>query len=211
MAKLYYRYGTVNSAKTLNLLAVAHNYLAQGKKVLLVKPAIDARWDQVSIRTRAGLEARADLLIDGAELDLDVFEGASCVLVDECQFLLPSIIDQFSQLAHACTYPPYNRKGIPVLCYGLRSDFRRELFPAAKRLMELADSIEEIKTICHFCERKAIFNLKFIGGWAVETGDSVDLGGEEKYVAACTACYNEQIWKARRAAGAKGGSVFCRR
>lgn len=198
MAKLYFRYGTVNSAKTLNLLAVAHNYRAQGKRVVLAKPAVDVRWDQATIRTRAGLEMRADLVIDGEELDLDFFDGAACVLVDECQFLAPGVIDKFSRLAHACTYPPYGRKGVPVLCYGLRTDFRRELFPAAKRLLELADSLEEIKTICQFCERKAIFNLKFVNGQATQSGPSVDLGAEEKYVAACTACYEEQIWKSRK-------------
>jgi thymidine kinase len=200
MAKLYFRYGTVNSAKTLNLLAVAHNYRAQDKRVILVKPAVDARWDAAAIRTRAGLAMPADLVISDSVIDLDFFDGAACVLVDECQFLAPAVIDQFSQLAHACTYQPYGRKGIPVICYGLRTDFRRELFPASRRLMELADSIEEVKTTCQFCERKALFNLKYSAGQATELGAVVDLGAEEKYVAACTACYNEQIWRAKKAA-----------
>jgi thymidine kinase len=201
MAKLYFRYGTVNSAKTLNLLAVVHNYRAQGKRVVLVKPALDSRWGRAIVRTRAGLEMPADMVVDGPAVDLDFFDGAACVLVDECQFLAPEIIDQLSCLAHACTYPPYNRQGVPVICYGLRTDFRRELFPASKRLMELADSIEEVKTVCQFCARKAIFNLKYSNGKATDTGPAVDLGAEEKYVAACTACYTEQHWAARRATG----------
>jgi thymidine kinase len=199
MAKLYFRYGTVNSAKTLNLLAVAHNYRAQGKRVMLVKPALDKRWDPDLIRTRAGLEARADVIVAGNTIKLDQFDEAACVLVDECQFLASAVIDQFSCLAHACTYSPYNRKGVPVICYGLRTDFRRELFPAAARLLALADSIEEIKTICHYCEHKAIFNLKLANNAAVDTGPAIELGSEEKYVAACAACYEAQHWTARKA------------
>lgn len=200
MAKLYFRYGTVNSAKTLNLLAVAHNYRQQGKRVILVKPALDTRFGATWIATRAGLKEHADILVpNGSKISFDFPEDTACVLVDEVQFLHSDCIDQFSNLAHACTYRPYNRRGIPVICYGLRTDFRRQAFPASQRLMELADSIEEVKTICHYCESKAIFNLKLAGGLATMDGPSVELGAEEKYVAACADCYHEQHWKANKA------------
>lgn len=200
MAKLYFRYGTVNSAKTLNLLAVAHNYRQQGKRVILVKPALDTRFGADWIAARAGLKEHADILVPtGEKISFDFPEDTACVLVDEAQFLDPACIDQLSNLAHACTYRPYSRRGIPVICYGLRTDFRRQFFPAARRLMELADSIEEIKTICHYCESKAIFNLKLVDGVATVDGPSVELGDQEKYVAACADCYHEQHWKANRA------------
>lgn len=190
MAKLYFRYGTVGSAKTLNLLAVAHNYRQQNKKVLLLKPELDTRFGKDIIKTRAGLEAPVDVLVptDGP-CALPDLNGVVCVLVDEAQFLSVAAVDQLHNLAHACTYPPYHRAGVPVICYGLRTDFRRQLFPASQRLLELADSIEEIKTICTFCLRKAIFNLKLCDGEPTLAGPSVELGCEEKYLPVCAACY----------------------
>lgn len=193
MAKLYFRYGTVSSAKTLNLLAVAHNYRQQGKKILLVQPELDTRFGRGVIKTKAGLEQPADILAPvTGELHLPSLDDVVCLLVDEAQFLSPQAIDQLHCVAHACTYPPYNRTGVPVICYGLRTDFRRELFPASKRLMELADSIEEIKTVCHFCLRKATFNLKIRAGVPVLDGPIVELGCEEKYLPVCGSCYVEQ-------------------
>jgi len=190
MAKLYFRYGTVGSAKTLNLLAVAHNYRQQNKKVLLLKPEIDARFGKDIIKTRAGLEAPADIVAPTqGPFTVPDLNSVVCILVDEAQFLSLEAIDQLHAIAHACTYPPYNRDGVPVICYGLRTDFRRHLFPASQRLMELADSIEEIKTICTFCLRKAVFNLKLCGGQPTLEGPSVELGCEEKYLPACAACY----------------------
>lgn len=190
MAKLYFRYGTVGSAKTLNLLAVAHNYRQQGKKVLLVKPALDTRFGKDIIKTRAGLEAVADVLVPPTgPCTFPDLNGVVCALVDEAQFLSVEAVDQLHNLAHACTYPPYHRTGIPVICYGLRTDFRRQLFPASQRLLELADSIEEIKTICTFCLRKAIFNLKLCDGAPTLDGPAVELGCEEKYLPVCAACY----------------------
>jgi thymidine kinase len=190
MAKLYFRYGTVGSAKTMNLLAVAHNYRQQDKKVLLLKPAVDIRFGKDIIKTRAGLEAPADVLVPPTgKCALPDLNDVVCLLVDEAQFLSVEAIDQLHCVAHACTYPPYNRTGIPVICYGLRTDFRRQLFPASQRLLELADSIEEIKTICTFCLRKAVFNLKLCDGNPTLDGPSVELGCEEKYLPACAACY----------------------
>lgn len=193
MAKLYFRYGTVGSAKTLNLLAVAHNYRQQNKKVLLVKPEIDTRFGKDIIKTRAGLQEQADILVPphAAIADLNLADVV-CVLVDEAQFLSIPAIEQLHGVAHACTYPPYNRRGVPVICYGLRTDFRRNLFPAAQRLLELADTIEEIKTVCTFCEKKAVFNLKLRDGQATLDGPAIELGCEEKYIAVCAACYDRK-------------------
>lgn len=192
MAKLYFRHGTVGSAKTLNLLAVAHNYRQQGKEVLLVKPELDTRFGQDIIKTRAGLEMKADVLAPPVGLiRLPALDGIACILVDEAQFLCPDAIDQLHHIAHAAVAPESPR-GIPVICYGLRTDFRTKLFPAAQRLFELADSIEEIKTICTFCLRKAVFNLKLLAGKPTLAGPSVELGCEEKYLPACADCYADQ-------------------
>ncbi len=186
MAKLYYRYGAVGSAKTLNLLAVAHNYRQQGKEVLLVKPSLDDRFGRAHIKSRAGLEKSADILVDK---DTDLlscnFEGISCILVDEAQFITANIIEQFRDITLL-----YN---IPVICYGLRTDFKRHLFEGSLRLLELADSIEEIKTTCAFCNRKAVYNLKHSNGIATTDGPTIDLGAEEKYFPACACCYSEQL------------------
>lgn len=193
MAKLYFRYGTVNSAKTLNLLAVVHNYRAQGKKVLLVKPAMDTRWGLEYVQTRAGLKMPADLILqDNGVIDSQALEDVVCVLVDEAQFLTNWIVEQLAYIAH-------HNPCIPVICYGLRTDFRTKLFPASARLLELADSIEEIKTTCHYCNKKAIFNLKLVSGLASRDGPAVELGAEEKYQPACPRCYAAQHHKAAKA------------
>jgi thymidine kinase len=185
MAKLYFRYGTVASAKTLNLLAVAHNYRQQGKRVILAKPALDSRFGMCVIKTRAGLEMLADKVIPASGAwSFDSLENCACILVDEAQFLQSSDIDIFYNVAHG--------RNIPVICYGLRTDFRTHAFPAAKRLFELADSIEEVKTTCHYCLRKAIFNLKLVDGKPTKEGPSVELGCEEKYLPACASCYEQQ-------------------
>jgi thymidine kinase len=186
VAKLYFRYGTVGSAKTLNLLAVAHNYRQQGKRVVLLKPSLDHRFGSEKIRSRAGLEAMADILLgDNTRFHPSFFDGVHCVLVDEAQFLKLMVVDQLREVTR--------NLNIPVICYGLRSDFRGHLFEGSKRLMELADSIEEVKSTCAFCNRKAIMNLKHIGGVPTLQGASIDLGAEEKYYPACYACYREQL------------------
>lgn len=185
MAKLYFRYGTVGSAKTMNLLAVAHNYRHQNKQVLLLKPSLDDRFGIDSITSRSGLTMDADLLVsENTVLEPSSLEGVHCVLVDEAQFLSISFIDQLRQIsAH---------DGIPVICYGLRTDFKSRLFTGAKRLFEVADSIEEVKTTCAFCNRKAVFNLKFSNGLPTTEGPTIDLGADEKYLPACSVCYSEQ-------------------
>lgn len=186
MAKLYFRHGTVGSAKTLNLLAVAHNYRQQGKEILLLKPELDDRFGKEQIKSRAGLEMPADVLIrKDTDLFLLDFEGVDCILVDEVQFMASHIIEQFRTISV--------EKGIPVICYGLRTDFRSNLFEGSKRLLELADSIEEVKATCHFCNRKSIMNLKHVDGVAVSDGPVVQLGAEESYFPACYSCYQQQL------------------
>lgn len=200
MPKLYFRYGTVGSAKTLNLLAVAHNYRQQNKRVLLVKPEIDTRFGRDIIKTRAGLEAEADILApETGEINFPGLDAVVCVLVDEAQFLPPEAVDQLYNLAHACTYPPFGRSGIPVICYGLRTDFRQQLFPGSRRLLELADTIEEVKTVCNFCLQKATFNLKICAGQPVFSGASVELeGATAKYLPVCGSCYSAQYGQSIR-------------
>ena len=180
MRKLYFRHGTVGSAKTLNLLAVAHNYERQGRRVVVAKPALDTRDGPRRVESRAGLGRDADLVIGGTG-DVEAFFGsrrdAACVLVDEAQFLGTDVVDEL----RALTADP----GVPVICYGLRTDFRGRLFDGSRRLLELADSIEEVKTTCARCDRKATMNLKTVAGRPVWTGEPVELGGDELYTAVC--------------------------
>ena len=186
MAKLYFRYGTVCSAKTLNLLAVAHNYRQRGQRILLFKPEVDTRFGRDLIKTRAGLEAEADLVVPATgPYNLPSLAGVVCILVDEAQFLPPAFIDVLRELT-------YSAAPIPVICYGLRTDFKCQLFPAAQRLLEIADKIEEIKTTCHFCLQKAVFNLKLSAGKPVFSGPSIELGSDDKYVPVCAACYSRK-------------------
>lgn len=186
MAKLYFRYGTVGSAKTLNLLAVAHNYRQQGKKVLVMKPGMDTRFGKEQVRSRAGLEMQADVLIENARTLQGIdWRGVSCILVDEAQFLSADTVEELRRISL--------EEEIPILCYGLRTDFKSYLFEGSKRLLELADSVEEVKATCHFCEKKSIMNLKHVNGVATNQGPSVDLGAEEKYFPSCYRCYQKAI------------------
>lgn len=186
MAKLYFRYGTVGSAKTLNLLAVAHAYNQQNKRVLVIKPALDDRFGKETVKSRAGLERTADLLVHpDSTLNQQDFVGVNCVLVDEAQFLSAKLVDQLRQIS--CDLD------IPIICYGLRTDFRTDLFPGARRLFELADEISEVKTTCFFCNSRALFNLKLANGKPTREGPAIDLGAEEKYLPACARCYSSNF------------------
>ncbi|HVK77160.1 MAG TPA: thymidine kinase [Kofleriaceae bacterium] len=185
MAKLYFRYGTMDSAKTLNLLAVAHNYRKQGKRVLLLKPRIDTRFGTTTIASRSGLTAEADLIVDeDTALPASVFADTHCVLVDEAQFLTPAAVEALRR----ATVDP----GVPVICYGLRTDFRTRLFPGAQRLMELADRIEEVKVTCQYCNSKAVCNLRLHQGKAAVDGPTIQLGDTE-YHPVCWRHYDEAV------------------
>jgi len=185
MAKLYFRYGTMDSAKTLNLLAVAHNYRKQGKRVMLIKPSFDNRFGQRQIVSRSGLQAEADMLVNADTVfEASAFDDLDCVLVDEAQFLSPGVIEQLRMLTLT--------RGVPVICYGLRTDFQTRSFPGAQRLMELADTIEEVKVTCQFCDRKAVFNLRMVGDAAVVEGEQILLG-DETYAPVCARHYVDKV------------------
>lgn len=186
MAKLYFRYGTVGSAKTLNLLAVAHSYEQQNKQVLVIKPALDDRFGESTVKSRAGLSRDADLLVHSdTALDPASCRDIHCILVDEAQFLSSRLIEQLRRFAIELD--------IPVICYGLRQDFRTKLFEGSQRLFELADEISEIKTTCYFCNRRALFNLKLRDGIPCLEGPAIELGAEERYLPACARCYAEKL------------------
>ncbi len=195
MAKLYFRYGTMDSAKTMNLLAVAHNYRKQNKRVVLLKPKLDDRFGASEIVSRSGLSSEADLLVDAEhEFEPGFFDDIDCILVDEAQFLSPHVIETLRRV----TIEP----GVPVICYGLRTDFRTQLFPGSKRLLELADRIEEVKVTCQYCGKKATFNLRLVDGQATLDGPQVKLGADDQYVPVCWHHYDQAVSAAADAAGA---------
>src|SRR5262245_21839485 len=174
----------MDSAKTLNLLAVAHNYRKQGKRALLAKPRLDDRFGAGTIRSRSGLEADAHLRIDrDPRLGPSSFASTDCVLVNEAQFLPPSVVEDLRRITI--------RPGVPVICYGLRTDFQTRLFPGAQRLMELADRIEEVKVTCQYCAKKAICNLRFVNGAPTIEGPQIQLGADEHYAPVCWGHYDE--------------------
>lgn len=191
MAKLYFRYGAMCSAKTMNLLAVAHNYITQGKKVLLFKPKIDTRFGDSKITSRSGLSMDSMQIDSVSELNLfmDTLapdkKSVDCILVDECQFLSKEIVDEFRLITIT--------KEIPVICFGLRTDFKTNMFPGSKRLLELADSIEEIKTTCVHCNKKALFNMRVLNGVPVVEGNQIELGSEDKYESVCASCWHKKL------------------
>mgnify|MGYP005650156181 FL=1 len=151
MPKLYFRYGTMNSSKTANLIMTAHNYKSLGKKVCIIKPCLDSRTEHVNSRALGDLEV--DILVDEHTIINKLNPEISCVLVDEAQFLSERNIDNLRELTLTT----------PVICYGLRTDYKSKLFEGSKRLMEIADTIEEIKTVCVNCvEKKSIINAKYI-------------------------------------------------
>lgn len=181
MAKLIFRYGAMGSSKTANALMVRYNYYERQKKVIMLKPACENRDGEKAIRSRIGLDAECEY----AEEFLKNYTGEhyDAIIVDEAQFLPPEIIDAFSDLV--------DKRNITVICYGLRTDFRSELFPGSKRLMEIADDIEQIKTIC-WCGKRAHFNARTVNSQMVTEGEQVQLGGNESYVAVCRKHYKER-------------------
>ena len=198
MAKLYFRYGAMNSGKSTALMQVAHNYEEQGMRVLILKPQVDTKGGGELV-SRLGVRRRADLLIPP---EVDVFEAVraasageqplACVLCDESQFFTPAQAEQLFMVTVDLN--------IPVICYGLRSDFSLKGFPGSTRLLELAHTIEEMKTICT-CGRKATCNCRRVNGEFVFEGEQVaiDLENDVQYVSMCPQCY----FKARRAFYAK--------
>ena len=195
MAKLYFRYGAMNSGKSTALLQAAFNYEERGHRVLLAKPAVDTKGDR-SIVSRLGVVREVDFTIEPEADVLDRFQhhrsrvieehgrDVSCLLVDEAQFLASEQVDDLLRIALM--------DAIPVLAYGIRTDFQTVAFPGSRRLLEVAHSLEELKTICR-CGRKAIFNARRIGGVFVFDGDQVAIDGEDvTYESLCGVCYLEE-------------------
>ena len=184
MAKLYFKYGAMGSSKTAQALITKYNYEENEMKVWLIKPSADTRDGAAIIRSRIGLQAQCEI----ATPERDIYErfragfAGKCdvVIVDECQFLTPQQIDQLRAIV--------NDFQVPVLCFGLRTDFQTKLFPGSLRLMELADCIEEIKTMCD-CGCKATVNARINDGYIVTEGEQVVLGGNDCYIAMCHRCY----------------------
>ncbi len=182
MSKLYFRYAAMNAGKSTALLQAAHNYEERGMKVRLFTAAHDDRAGVGIIGSRLGLQRQVETF--GAQTVFDaqwLGAGFACLLIDEAQFLTPDQVRQLHRLAHAGR--------VPVLCYGLRSDFRGEAFPGAAALLTLADDLEEMKTICA-CARKASMNLRVDDqGRRVKEGEQVVIGGNERYRAVCPSCF----------------------
>ena len=187
MAKLYFKYGAMGSSKTATALITKYNYEERGMRVWLIKPAADNRDGEFTLRSRVGLTAEAEAI--GPDKDIRALyarrEAVDVIIVDECQFMTGKQIDELRELV--------DREDLPVLCFGLRTDFQTKLFPGSRRLFELADSITEIKTICD-CGRKATVNARLSPeGYVVTEGSQVFLGGNDSYIAMCHKCYQDYI------------------
>lgn len=188
MAKLYFKYGAMGSSKTAQALITKFNYEERGMKVWLLKPATDRRDGVNLLHSRIGLEAPAEVIGQADDiyaLYTQRAEQPDVVITDECQFFTPAQIDQLRRLV--------DEQSLPVLCFGLRTDFLTHLFPGSRRLFELADSITEIKTICD-CGSKATVNARIDAqGHVVTQGEQVFLGGNDSYLAMCHACWKKRI------------------
>ncbi|MGM9589753.1 MAG: thymidine kinase [Faecousia sp.] len=184
MAKLYFKYGAMGSSKTAQALITKYNYEENDLKVWLIKPSADTRDGVQILRSRIGLAAAVEVIAPEEDI-LARFrqtQMGSCdvIIVDECQFLTEEQIDQLRDIV--------NEYNIPVMCFGLRTDFQTRLFPGSRRLMEVADTIQEIKTICD-CGAKATVNARISDGYIVTEGAQVVLGGNDSYIAMCHKCY----------------------
>lgn len=198
MAKLYFRYGAMGSSKSANILMVRYNYEERGQYAVLLKPRTDNRDGEHEIQSRIGLSAPVEYVDDFLKEISESWNGKSeehlyhgkkvdAVLVDEAQFLLEEEVDTLSDIV--------DFYDIPVICYGLRTDFLNHLFPGSKRLMEIADVIEEVPTVC-WCGKRAQCNTRYANGKIVKEGAQIMLGSNESYVALCRKHYKEgKLWK----------------
>lgn len=191
MAKLYFRYGSMNSGKTALLLQAVHNYEEQGMKVFVAKPKKDTKGDEYLV-SRIGLKRKIDYAFSSTDNIYKHIEKQaikiSCLFIDEAQFLEPIQADELLQVVI--------KLDIPVICYGLRTDFQGKGFPGSTRLLEIAHTIEEMKTICN-CGRKATFNSRKENGHFTITGEQIAIDGENKitYEPLCAHCYYEKLEK----------------
>ena len=187
MAKLYFKYGAMGSSKSAQALITQFNYEELGMTVWLIKPSVDTRDGADIIRSRIGLERTAQIITPEQDIVEEYKRAGKCdvIISDEAQFFTPAQIDQLRTLV--------DEEDIPVLCFGLRTDFLTHLFPGSRRLLELADSITEIKTVCA-CGVKATVNARIDeAGYVVTAGQQVFLGGNDSYVAMCHRCWTHAI------------------
>lgn len=187
MAKLYFKYGAMGSSKTANALITKFNYEERGMKVWLIKPSIDTRDGADTVRSRIGLEAQATVITPDTDIyaEFSKMSGYHAIIADECQFFTAPQVDQLRRIVDTLN--------VPVLCFGLRTDFLTHLFEGSRRLFEVADSINEIKTICS-CGSKAIVNARIDGsGRVVTSGGQILIGGNDSYVAMCHSCWQKAI------------------
>ncbi len=181
MAKLFYRFAAMNSGKSTQLLQIANNYESMGKRVTLYTAEIDDRFGVGMITSRLDIQREAQTFNATTPFLAEQHRGIDCILIDEAQFLTPEQIRQLHRMAHL--------DNIPVICFGLRSDFRGEPFPGAAWLMSLAEDVEEIKTICQ-CGRKATMHIRVMAdGRRVKEGPQVEIGGDARYRAVCAKCF----------------------
>ncbi len=173
MAKLYFRYGAMGSSKTANAIMVRHNYLERGQRVLMLKPRLDNRDGETMIASRSGLRCECHFIED---LDRFNVRDYDCLIVDEAQFLTRAQVERLVRVVDI--------DNVPVIAYGLRCDFRNELFEGSQWLLAWADTIEEVKTIC-WCGKKAVCNARVVDGKVAREGEQIVLGGSECYVSLC--------------------------
>jgi len=187
VAQLYYRYSTMNAGKSIELIKVAYNYEERGKRVLVLTPSVDDRHGVGVIASRIGLTRDAIPVNDETNiLELFMKENRKCpidcVLVDECQFLKKHHVHELVEIVDSCD--------TPVLAYGLKNDFKNELFEGSYYMLVYADKIEEIKTIC-WCGRKATMVARILDGKFVKTGEQIVVGGNDMYISLCRKHYND--------------------
>jgi thymidine kinase len=196
MSKLYFRYGAMNSGKSTALLQAAYNYEERSQYVLLAKPAVDSKGDR-NVVSRLGVTREVDFLVEPRDNLRELFQQhasdfesrnsqpIACLLLDEAQFLTPEQVDQALEIAVL--------DGVPVLAYGIRTDFQTKSFPGSRRLLEIAHSLEELKTICR-CGRKAMFNGRKLNGQFTFDGEQVAIDGDKvTYESLCASCYLEKL------------------
>lgn len=195
MSRLYFKYGTMGSSKSAQALMCKFNYEQKGMKVLLVKPSVDNRGDgneTPKVRSRIGLVSECETVAPNDSF-LALFEkyrknnACDCIIVDEAQFCTEKQVDELKELTEF----------VPVLCYGLLTDFRCKLFEGSKRLVELADSLQEIKSVCR-CGRKSSVNARFVNGKCVDDGPVVLIGGDECYENLCYRCWQKELKKNKK-------------
>ncbi len=188
LAQLYYRYGTMNSGKSIEILKVAYNYEEQGKPIVLMTSSLDNRDGFGFVSSRIGVKRQAEVITPETDIYGFIQKQAIkpyCVLIDECQFLSKANVYDLARVV--------DELDIPVMAFGLKNDFRNELFEGSKYFLLLADKIDEIKTICHYCSKKATMVLRMEDGKPVYDGNQIQIGGNETYTSVCRKHYFNPI------------------